>query len=150
MKLRRLALHVGLPLTLGAAIYLLLRRDDIALFRAVDALGLGHALDVVRGTTRGVAAFVPRPIFGSAPDALWSYAFGAALALVWAGTKNVHDARIWLGLGFMVALAIEIAQALRWIPGVFDPVDLLAIAGGYALGVSLGLRNGSRVEPIAR
>lgn len=131
---RRVLLHVALPIFLGGAFYLLLRRDDVALFRAVDAIGLGRALDALRITTRAVASSIPRPISGSAPDAAWAYAFGAATALVWRGDRS-RAARFWLASGFAIAILIEIAQAPHWIPGVFDPIDLVAIAAAYAFGV---------------
>lgn len=135
MKARRALLHVALPIVLGGAFYLLLRRDDIALFRVVDAIGLGHALDALRVTTRAVASWLPRPIAGSAPDAAWAYAFGAGIALVWHDDPTSRSARAWIGCGFAAAVMVELAQGLRWIPGVYDPIDLVAIAAAYAFGV---------------
>jgi hypothetical protein len=131
---RRALLHVVLPLVLGGALYLFLRRDDIALFDAVDALGLGRALDGARLVTHSCATLVPRPILGSAPDAAWAYAFGAALGLVWRGEMATRAARVWIGGGFAIALGIELAQSIHLIPGVFDPIDLAAIAVAYPVG----------------
>lgn len=133
---RRVLLHVALPILLGGTFYLLLRRDDIALFRAVDAVGLGRALDTLRVVTRAFASSIPGPLSGSAPDAAWAYAFGAAVALVWSEDRASRAARVWLAAGFAAAVAIELAQAAHWIPGVFDPIDLAAIAAAYAVGAA--------------
>ncbi|CAN5571012.1 hypothetical protein BH09MYX1_BH09MYX1_53020 [soil metagenome] len=134
-------LHVGLPLALGLSIYLLFRKDDIALFRAFDALGLRFLLDHLRPISRPIASLLPRVVLGSAPDAAWAYAFGAALSLVWARDarhardfNHVQDARIWIVLGFVIAIGVELAQLAHLIEGVFDPVDLGVMAGAYALG----------------
>lgn len=124
--------RVVAPLALGAALYLLLREDDIALFRWVEALGGGPLLGAMRGATHGLAAFVPRFVLGSFPDGAWAFAFGAAMALVWRAERGTLSARVWLALGFVVAVGIEAGQGLGVVPGVFDPLDLLAIALGYA------------------
>ena len=130
---RDVALRVVLPLALGAALYLLLRDDDIALFRWVEALGGGSLLGGVRGVTRGLAGFVPRAFLGSFPDGAWAFAFGAAMALVWRAERGTAAARGWLAVGFVVAVGIELGQGLGVVPGTFDPLDLAAIAIGYAL-----------------
>lgn len=131
---RRVLLHVALPLLLGGALYLGARADGIALFHWVDALGLGRTLDAIRLVTRPLALALPRVILGSAPDAAWAYAFGAAIALVWMNEARSRGARAWLAVGMIVTVSLELAQLGHFIPGVFDPIDLLAMAGGYALG----------------
>jgi hypothetical protein len=142
----RVLLHVVMPIALGGALYLSFRNDDIALFRWVEALGLGHALDAARTVTRRLLPWLPRVVLGSAPDMAWAWAFGAALAMVWRAEPATIAARAWLGAGFAIAVGIEVGQGLGIVPGVFDPVDLVAIGVGYASGAHVVLRAGRHAD----
>lgn len=146
MSARRAGLHVVLPLGVGVATYLLGRPSAVRLFDPLDALGLGPSLDRLRSVTIPIARHLPSVVLGSAPDAAWAWAFGAALSLVWEKEAGA-SARAWLLLGASAAVAVELGQGLGLVPGAFDGWDLLAIATGYGLG-ALAVRVG-RMFPAA-
>lgn len=132
---RRALVHVVAPLALGVLAYFALRAPEIRLFDWAHSLGLDAAIAFWRAVTAPLKARVPSCVAGSLPDFAWAYAFGSALALVWANRRS-RSAWVWWVLGFSITLWLELGQALGLIEGVFDWGDLIAMAGGYWLGVS--------------
>ena len=130
---RRAVTHVLAPLTLGVLVYFVFRAPEVRLFAWAHALGLDAATAALRAATSALRAHVPQTLVGSIPDFAWAYAFGSALGIVWQSHQG-WAARAWLTLGLAVTLSLELGQALRIIEGVFDWVDLIAMAGGYWLG----------------
>lgn len=114
---RKAAIHVALPLSLGALSYVLLRPSALAAHVA-----LRH--------------FVPSVVRGSLADGLWAYALGAAISLVWSGGSR-RGGFAWLGAGLALALGFEALQKLGLVRGVFDARDLAFMFVGYLLGVAL-------------
>jgi hypothetical protein len=94
---------------------------------------------------RGTLGRIPLPdvVSGSAPDAAWGWAFGAALAIVWRG-RAWREKASWLIVGCVLAVAVEIGQGMRIIPGTFDLVDLFAIGLGFAMGAFVAGRSEER------
>jgi hypothetical protein len=123
--------HVLVPLLIGTAVYILWRGRGIRLFDWLGAAGLNPAIAAAREGAASVR--VPRALLFTLPDAMWAYAFGAALGLVWLGGARLSRA-IWLGAAGTIACAIELGQAASVIPGTFDRLDLIAIGGGFAAG----------------
>jgi hypothetical protein len=147
-SLRQALLHVLGPLTLGALVYFALRAPEIRLFDWAHALGLDAVIALLRAESAALGSQVPRAITGSVPDFAWAYGFGASLGLVWANRRG-RGASAWLLFGFCVTLSVEIGQAFRLIEGVFDWIDLIAMAGGYWLGVFVLRRSGPSASPSA-
>lgn len=116
-------------LLLGSLAYLARPTDPAAVGWLAHA-GLGRLADAVHATRQYVYAHVPLPpwIRGSISD--FSYAF--AVGLVFGnGSERM------LVLGFMLALAHEIAQGFGLTAGTFDVVDLAVLAAAYVLAVGL-------------
>jgi hypothetical protein len=131
----RVGVHVVLPLVLGLALYLTWRSKEVHVVAFLARLA-PRAVDAAQGAG---SARVPALVMGSLPDALWAWAFGATMALVWRG-EPWRAKRRWLLAGALVALFAEVGQALRFIPGTYDVVDLVAIGGGYVLGAVVANR----------
>ena len=84
--------HVVVPLVLGVLVYVLWRPRDIWLLKWLDSAGLAHIMDAARAR----AGTAPPPVLLDVlPDALWAYALGAALGLVWLGGASRARA-FWL------------------------------------------------------
>ncbi len=116
-------------LLVGSLLYLA-RPADPAAVAWLERAGLGFFAAAVRATRQVVYAHVPLPpwLRGSASDAAYAFAVG----LVFGGSSP----RMF-GLGFMLALAHEVAQGLGWTSGTFDVVDLAVLAAAYLLAVWL-------------
>ena len=69
------------------------------------------------------------------PDGLW--AFGFMSFLVISCQSDSRKTRVfYYGLGFLVMIAIEIAQ-VDFIPGTYDPDDLVAILSGALFSIAV-------------
>jgi len=120
---------VVFPLSLGALFYLAFRSPDLRLHQWAAWLGIPHA-----------HLRVPNAISGSFPDAAWAFALGAALALVWRNSE-ARARFAWLIAGALLAAALEVGQYFHVVPGVFDPIDLASMIGGYIAGAGIALAN---------
>jgi hypothetical protein len=81
-----------------------------------------------------------RTALGVLPDALWSFAVAQLLLAIWAtGPRGARAA--WLAVGFVLATGWEIAQAAHFVPGTFDPIDLIASAFAYGVAVAVASTN---------
>jgi hypothetical protein len=139
-KLKPVALHVVLPLTIGVVAYAAWRSEDVRIVAWLARVVPG-AVHTAR--TGGAAVDVPHAVAGSLPDLAWAWAFGAMLAIVWRG-RAWREKAPWIAGGGVVALFCEVGQAWGIVPGTFDPLDLLAITVGYAGGVAISARERAR------
>jgi hypothetical protein len=96
-----------------------------------------YAAHVALPLAGGVAIYALRPttwIKNHAPDALWGYATGAFVSLVWLGANG--RARIfWMIAGLALVAGYELGQAARIVPGTFDVVDLIVSCAAFAVAV---------------
>jgi hypothetical protein len=118
-------LHVGGPLALGALAYVLWPRGI-----AAEALA-------ARLGAPALHAFLPRPpawLLGHASDALWAYAMGAFVTVLWRDGSPAAR-RTWTGVAYAAVVLAEVAQRFGWLPGTFDPLDLLVASVAFGLAV---------------
>ena len=116
-----LAVHVLLPIGLGALIYLLFRGSHLLVFQWVTAIGLDPLLDPLR---RACEASRPHDlIVFSVPDALWVYATTSLMVVAWRSSSNLLRVP-WIHAGWALALAAELGQAVAIVPGTYDAMDL--------------------------
>ena len=118
------ALHVALPLTLGAASYVVLRAR-------LPLLGAHAAL-------WPTAPALLRDHFA---DAAWGWALGAFVSALWLGEKAARRA-VWIAGAALVAAGVECLQYAHILPGAFDVVDLAVqvVAVLVAAGATGGMR----------
>ncbi|MBX3233113.1 MAG: hypothetical protein KF837_37665 [Labilithrix sp.] len=120
-----------MPLVVGAILYVVWRAEEVRLVTWLPAA-------LVRALRSSLGAVpLPRIVVASGSDACWGFAFGAAIGSIWRGRLAERRARLWLAAGATIAAYAEIGQLWQLPPGTFDVVDLVAIAGGYALGASI-------------
>lgn len=105
---RRVLLHVCGPLVLGALTYV-----------------------------GGSAHLLPRPpawALGHTADALWAYAVGAFVTLLWRDGPE-RPRRAWTLVAFATVVLAEVGQRFGWVPGTFDPIDLLVTSAAFGLAL---------------
>jgi len=141
--LRRVAVHVLGPLLLGGAVYLLWRTPEPGFVNALRPLGVGRLVDGLRQAAAPLGPYLPAWLLVNLPDGLWTYTLTALVAIIWRrGPARVR--RAWLGGVLVFALAFELGQLLRLVPGSFDPVDLCVIGAAWAVALSTLGRERSR------
>ncbi len=128
---------------LGGLTYLCYRPPSLRLFSWFEAMGLQPLVIMVR---RQAAAWTWEPPswwIGSAPAALWLLSGLAAYAALWGGWAP-RGARLWMGALIVAALAGELGQ-LAFVPGTFDPIDLLVSV--LTAAIFLALARGTTQAP---
>lgn len=87
-------------------------------------LSLVHAEDMAE-QVRHSAFSIPSWVRHNLPDGLWVYAATLALSLPWKGGEAKRKAMIWLSAPLILATGAEFGQALHFVKGTFDPLDLM-------------------------
>ncbi len=129
-KIRAALAHVAAPLIAGGLLYVGARSDGLLLWRWARALGIEPALRAVR---EALALLADAPSWArfTLPDALWVYALTATLCLLHRRPRAYLLVPLALGPG------AELLQAAGWLPGTYDPLDLLATSLALALAAAL-------------
>ena len=133
---RFVALHVVLPIVVGATIYVLWRSTELRIFTWLSLGGLAAPTAYLRALVAPLGAILPDWFLYSLPDGLWVYAVISFMALVWRDDTRRRRA-LWLAAGPLLGVGWEMAQLIGMAPGTFDPADLFwyAVATGAAMGL---------------
>ena len=113
-------------LSVGVAIYLLLRPSTLLMFQWCDFLGLRNSLEASRLFLAPLARHTPKWITYSLPFALWVSAYLLSINVIWSHRES-RGRRFWFWIVPILALSTEIGQISNFVPGTFDPIDFLAI-----------------------
>ncbi len=122
-----------LALGSGSVLYLLFRPRSLLMFEWFNHAGLMPLVDNMRGALRRVVAEPDGFIVHSVPFALWVLAYMLLIETIWGGSRSSPKTFWKLSLP-SIAILSELAQALRLLPGTFDPLDLAALGGAVLLG----------------
>lgn len=80
---------------------------------------------------------LPHPpgwLLGHTADALWAYAVGAFVTLLWREGPE-RPRRAWTLAAYATVVLAEVGQRFGWLPGTFDPIDLLATSAAFGFAV---------------
>lgn len=105
--------------------------ETLLVFHWIEYLGLG---EIVRDLRQHAVGTAP-PLHQSIPDGLWVYASTLLFAIPWLGSTFDHEVVAWLSLPTVLALGAEMGQAVGFVPGTFDPKDVVT----YLVGSFLAL-----------
>jgi len=126
-KHKHIITHVMLPLLIGGMIYLIFRNNTLIMFKWVDFIGFTKHINNLREIINPIKLYIPKWVFYSLPDGLWTYAFTSSFIIF--NDKNI----IWLVMTFVLSIGVEILQGFQIFPGTYDPLDLLFCIIGYVL-----------------
>ncbi len=116
-----------LPILVGGLIYILFRDESLCMFTWARALGLGGLVQAARVHSMPYVGYLPEWLLFSLPDGAWVFACTAVFARLWPdGPWPLRLA--WIGMGSILAIGGEIGQWFGFVPGTFDPTDLVAYA----------------------
>ncbi len=124
----RCLVHVALPLTVGAALYIGGRGESFLGYVWGDRIDLGGGRtlsDGVRSLGETISfEGLPDWTRFSLPDALWVYALTFAVVALWGGSSG-RERWGWYLVVLTLGVGAELGQAVEVVPGTFDPVDLM-------------------------
>lgn len=120
-------------LLFGLLIYIESREPDLWLHRILHALGLPDRADDTR-----IITFDSYPLWliNSLPNALWMFALTLTILTAWNFNLN-RNSVIWVSIGLVFGLTLEFLQLTHFWQGAFDWMDIVFIALGGVLAVSL-------------
>ncbi len=102
------------------------------MFKWFQNLGIGNEINEIRKLTIPLSKSLPDWILYSLPDGLWVFSYMALMLFIW--NRNITAQNIlWFFLVPILAIGSEVFQYLKFLPGTFDPKDLLI----YFLGTTL-------------
>ena len=115
--MKKVILHIALPIFVGSMIYILFREKELLMFNWFNYLKLNFIIDFLRNNFYEYRIYIPKSILFSLPDALWVYFFTMFLSIYY---KN----RIILSAIFVGSIITEILQ-LWFVVGTFDIYDVI-------------------------
>lgn len=123
-----------LPLTIGGLLYLAFRPTHLLLFAWAEHLGFAQIVASLRVLAAPHVGSMPPWVINSAPAGLWAFALTGGMSRLWRRNLQIR-AWVWIGIAALVGIASELLQISGYLPGTFDPIDLLAYVVGSLLGV---------------
>ena len=96
--------------------------------------GFARSLDRLQALAAALPRF-PSFVVLSLPDALWSYALVAHFGRLWTHDEHRVSRVVWVSVAVTIAIGSELGQLAGFVPGVFDPVDLLCISVACVVAV---------------
>jgi len=135
--LRRFGLHVVLPVTVGALIYLLFRPRYLWVFTWVDGLGFTDTVGHARNLFFPYRTSLPEFVVFNLPNGLWVYATTSWMLLIWGNEVKTWAGSFWISIGLTSLVAMEILQhsEIALIPGTFDWFDIFAGVSGLCFAI---------------
>lgn len=125
--MKKVILHVILPIFIGSMIYILFREKTLLMFDWFGYLKLDFIINFLRNNFYGYRMYIPKSILFSLPDALWVYSFTMFLSIYF---KN----RILLSVIFIGSIITEISQ-LWFVVGTFDIYDVIYMFTLYLIAM---------------
>ena len=122
---KRQLLLAPILLTVGGAVYLLLRPRTLLLFRVADGLGFSDQVNQWRSSVS--SSMLPEWMVYCLPDALWTTAY---LLVIDALLRTEPRCQRMCSAAIIpvVGLLSEVLQWAGLLPGTYDPLDLAAYA----------------------
>ena len=125
--MKKVILHIALPIFIGSMIYILFREKELLMFNWFNYLKLNFIIDFLRNNFYEYRIYIPKSILFSLPDALWVYSFTMFLSIYF---KN----RIMLSAIFVGSIITEILQ-LWFVIGTFDIYDVIYMFALYLIAM---------------
>lgn len=125
--MKKVILHIALPIFVGSMIYILFREKELLMFNWFNYLKLNFIIDFLRNNFYEYRIYIPKSILFSLPDALWVYSFTMFLSIYY---KN----RIILSAIFVGSIITEILQ-LWFVIGTFDIYDVIYMFTLYLIAM---------------
>ena len=125
--MKKVILHIVLPIFIGSMIYILFREKNLLMFEWFSYFKLDFIIDFLRNNFYEYRTYIPKSVLFSLPDALWVYSFTMFLSIYF---KN----KIILSAIFVGSIITEILQ-LWFVVGTFDIYDVIYMFALYLIAM---------------
>lgn len=120
-------------------LYIAFRPPSLYLFTWIDALGLSGTVETIRSFAALWRPSFPFVAVYSLPFALGLMGYLLWIGALWEGSRK-HVRYSWYAVGVATAMGSELIQLMSWVPGRFDPMDLIAYGfAAFGGGLTIGL-----------
>lgn len=113
-------------IAIGATLYVLWRPGSLLFFAWLAALGLDGFVGELRGMAAGLSTTFPGWVYFSLPQGLWVLGGCLAIHSIWRDPRRPEQ-QFWMFIILLLAVGGELGQALGFVQGIFDPIDLALI-----------------------
>ena len=115
--MKKILLHIILPILLGGMIYVLFKSHDLLMFRWFEFFKIDKFVLSMREFTLQHRKYIPENVLYSLPDCLWVYSFTMFVSCYFTN-------RFILLIPCLGSVLTEVGQ-LWFIPGTFDIFDVI-------------------------
>lgn len=131
-------------MTVGGLIYILWRPDSLTMFSWLSALGLDRPVGFMRALAATYFGILPGWVYLSLPQALWVLSGCLGVHSIWRDIRR-REEQSWMTAVLLVALGAELGQAIGFIEGVYDSVDLALVLVAFCAAQATALATTERV-----
>jgi hypothetical protein len=122
-------------IAIGGMIYMLWRKQTLLMFSWFNNMGMRDAVEAMRRAASGYYPLIPQWVCFSLPTALWL--FGGIL-LFWSIWENdFYERYFWVAIFSFIAVGAELGQLIGFIPGTYDPKDVILMVLSIVLAIVL-------------
>lgn len=118
------------PVILGGIIYIVFRTERLIMFRWFEYLSISSEITIIQNL-REVFSF-PGWFIYSLPDGLWVFSYTSISLEIWKNSITKQNS-FWIFGVPAVAIASEVLQLFKVIPGTFDLTDIFFYVFGMIL-----------------
>ena len=119
------AIHVVMPIAIGAMIYVLFRTTTLLVFDWLETVRLLQPSLHLRQACSEIR--LPDWLLYSLPDGLWVYALTSWMILIWDRKPPLP----WLLVGIALGLGGELGQLMGIVPGTYQNLDMIFYTAGF-------------------
>ncbi|MBU4185806.1 MAG: hypothetical protein KKI12_10045 [Proteobacteria bacterium] len=136
-----IAVHVFLPVCVGAFIYILFRKESLTVFLWFDKVSLLDTVMSLRDVVIGFKDKMPIIILYSLPDGIWVYSATYLMLIIWKGNMKNITALFWISAPLFLSIETELLQSIHIVQGSFCLYDMAFYIIGFILPVTIFRRH---------
>lgn len=134
-------MHVLLPISIGAFIYILFRKESLTVFLWLDKVSLLDTATILRDIVFGFKDKMPTIILYSLPDGIWVYSATYLMLIIWNGNMKNISAMFWILAPLLLSIGAELLQSIHIVQGTFCFYDMAFYIIGFIIPVTIFRRH---------
>lgn len=129
--IKDIALHVLLPICIGAFIYILFRKESLTVFLWLDKASLSGTVMILRDAIAGYKDKMPALVLYSLPDGIWVYSATSLMLIIWKENWKHIMVLPWILIPLFLSIGAELLQLVHVVEGSFCLYDMAFYLIGF-------------------